>query len=366
MAMFICVGVLALVLLVRFATKARWGLALGAVLASFIFTPLFVFIDYSSQTTATEVWSGRVIGWEHNEEWDEWHQPVTSCSNNNVCSTTPGYWEHHDATNYIKTTDNGRVQVHVSPDGRKLNDKWPNTTEELKVLWPYNTPTASTHTYENKVQASYSIFKHDDIDLDKFPNLPDYPEAMRDYIYVDRILGDVRDKDKALTVLAEVNSELNRPVPNPEKPGKTMSWKQVNIIFVNVGTNTDPSYGFALQDKWEGGNKNDFVIAFSTNEDNKAIWSYPFSWSEVELLKLDVRDYMLNQNNLNDFTAVVHDVGDLVADKFVRKQFADFNYLQIDTSKGAWIFIWIVNSLIFIITAGRMLKEHGETKWFKY
>jgi len=55
-----------------------------------------------------------------------------------------------------------------------------------------------------------------------------------------------------------------------------MSWKQVNLIFVNVGADKPIEYGYALQDYWEGGNKNDFIVSFSMNSDGKLNWVYPF------------------------------------------------------------------------------------------
>lgn len=342
------------VLVIKFKAEVHFGLLMCAI--SLLITLAIVGIDYSTQTTDTEVWSGRVVNWEHKEEWDEWHPPrtetyTTTDSKGNTTTHTreiPGYWEHHYAQNRIKTTDSGWFSVNTAPDGRRMNDAWPNTTEELKQLWPENTPSASSHSYENKVQASYSIYRHKDIDLKQYPDLPQYPASVRDYIHIDRIIGEVPNKKEALKKLADWNAELNKMVDDPEKPGKKRSWKQVNIIFVNVG-DKPVDYGFALQDKWEGGNKNDFVVAFSMDNKNNVNWVYPFSWADNESsenLKIEVREYMMNAKTITDFVPVIDEVSKLVADKFVRKQFADFNYLQIDVSKGATIFIWIFNAVI--------------------
>lgn len=333
--------------------KFTFSIGLISLLIGIVISVGIVCIDYNIQTADTEVWSGRVADWQHKEEWDEWHPPRTETytTTNSKGSTTthtkiiPGYWEHHYAENRIKTTDDGWVSVSVSPTGRKMNDAWPNKTEELKAMWPLNTPSASTHTYENKVQASYSIYRHKEIDLKKYPDLPEYPSNVRNYINIDRIIGEVPNKKEALVKVADWNAELNKAVPDPEKPGKTKSWKQVNIIFVNVGDKPE-NYGFALQDKWEGGNKNDFVVAFSMDSNNNIKWVYPFSWSEVEMLKIEVRDYMLNLKQINDFVPVVDKVSKMVSEEFVRKQFAEFNYLQIDISTGATVCIWILNIIV--------------------
>lgn len=319
------------------------------VLIAVVLTGIVVAVNFAAKTTDTEVWSGRVVSWDHKEEWDEWHPPTTSCTTTDGkqhCTTKAGYYEHHSAENRIKTTDNGWVDVSKAPDGKKFNDRWPNDESVLKAYWPEGTPTASTHSYTNKVQASYSIYKHKDINLKDFKGLPKYPSKTTDYFNVDRIIGDVPNKAEALKVLADKNSELNKSVPNPDKPGKTMSWKQVNIIFVNLGIDKTQDWGYALQDHWGGGNKNDFVVSYSTDVNGKVIWTYAFSWSEVEVLKLEVQDYMNSLEKIDDFVPIINNVGDMVADKFVRKQFADFSYLSIDMSTFAVVIVWILNTAV--------------------
>lgn len=321
--------------------KSKWYYVLIITTIGIVCTAGTIAVDYQSQTDDTEVWSGKVINWDHKEEYDELVTETHTDSKGNTY--TDSHWEHHYAKNKIETSDNGWMRVNKSNDGKRFDDSWPNTTEELENMWPLGSPSASSHTYENKVQASYSVFKHKDIDVKQYTDLPDYPKETHDYLYIDRILGNVPNKQNALIELNKQNTELNKDVPDPEKPGKTRSWKQVNLIFVNVGENKPQDYGFALQDKWEGGNKNDFVVSFSMNNDGKINWVYPFSWSDTEVLKLDVRDYMMNLKQINDFTPVVNQVSQMVADKFIRKQFADFSYLQIDISNTAIIIIWVLD-----------------------
>jgi hypothetical protein len=307
-------------------------LGIGLVLYSII-----IAIDYSVQTTDTEVWSGTVTGWEHIEEWDEWIPPVTTCTSdakgNQTCTTTPGYWEHHYAENYIETSDNGSVYVDTLPDGREMDDSYPNDTDELKKYWKEGTPTASTHSYKNKVQASYSVFKHEDIDLEDFPNLPNYPDKVRQDLYIDRFVGSVPNKEEINDLLSEWNAKLGHS-------------KQVNIIFVNVGANKSMEHGFALQDKWEGGNKNDFVVTFSMDTSGNIDWVYPFSWSEVETLKLNIKDYMMTYGKVDDFKPIINEVAKMIEKDFVRKEFADFEYLHIDVSATAKVFLWIVTFVL--------------------
>lgn len=302
-------------------------------------------IDFMAQTTDEEIWSGKVVDWRHKEEWDEWIPPHTTCHKTNhgqSCTTTPGHWKHHDAENKIKTTDDGWILVNRLPNGKVMDDRYPNTTEELKQYWKPGDPTASVHYYTNKVKASYSLFKHKDIDLDDYPNLPSYPNKVDKNLDINRIVGTVPNKEEASRKLSEVNTYLNEQIPDPNHKGQKISRKQVNIVFVNLGDVSDINYGFALQDKWQNGHKNDYIITLSMKKDGTVNWVYPFTWSEVDELNLEVKDYITNQKKITDFTTVVEGVGKLVDEKFERKQFKDFNYLHVELSTVAQVILWLI------------------------
>lgn len=301
--------------------------------------------DYYWQTYDTEVWSGTVSSVDHKEEWDEYHPETTSCSKdsdgNRVCTTHKAYWEHHKAQNYIYTTDGGKIKVdNPYESGRPFDDDYPNSDDELMEFFPIGAPSASVHHYVNRVKASYSLFKNKDIDLDLYPDLPAYPDTVYGYTDIPRIVGDVPNKQAAVAYLNQLNSDLNQQVEDPDHPGKTKSWKEVNLIFVNLGPDKPREYGLALQDEWENGNKNDFIVSFSMDSDGRFRWVYAFSWSEVDILKLEVQDLMMGMGKVTDFNNVIYEVAGKVADEFARKQFADFNYLQIEPEGWAVAVIW--------------------------
>ena len=325
-------------IIIEYNTDKKYICTIVVTVIATIVTLIIVGVNISSQTMDTEIWSGKITKVEHKEEFDEWHEPTTETytdSNGNIQTRIiDGYWEHHYAENYITTSDNGRMSVNGSIDGKvKFDDKYPNSNEELEQHYKVGTPTASEHTYENKVQASYSIYKNKDIDLEKFKDLPEYPSA-KNYFEIDRMIGEVPNKTKALERLNFWNTELNKQIPDPEREGKTRSWKQVNLIFVNVGQDKPEEYGFALQDKWEGGNKNDFIISFSMDKQGNVNWVYPFSWSEVEGLKLEVRDYIMSQKQIKDFAPIVNDMNYMSMRKgiILYKPKTDFNvrYVVVD------------------------------------
>jgi hypothetical protein len=327
---------------------------IGAILISFVLTGIVYWVDISSQTTAEEVWSGKITSVQYIEEWDEWIPPethtYTDSKGNSHTETTPGYWKHHDAENSIITSDEGEMSVDCAPNGQEFNDSYPNTDAELEKYYPIGQPTSSVHTYENKVQASYSIYRHKDIDLNNYKGLSEYPRDVQNYINVNRLIGNVPNYNNALAKLNEINTYLNKSVPDTANKGKMKSYKEVNIIFVNLG-NKPINYAYALQDYWKGGNKNDFVITFSLDKNNNIKWVYPFSWADSqksELLKIQVREYLSSKKNITDFVPIVTDISKMVEQNFERKQFTDFAYLNVEMSTGAYIILVFLNIVLFV------------------
>ena len=120
--------------------------------------------------------------------------------------------------------------------------------------------------------------------------------------------------------------------------------KQVNVIYVNVG-DLPIEYGYALEAKWEGANKNDFVICFSM-VDNKINWVYPFSWTEIEILKINIRDYMLDNKNVDDFSTIINDTCNMIAKDFTRKEMADYEYIKYQHKTGSYVISFIVCAIV--------------------
>lgn len=324
-----------------------------AVLIIFIVC-IITYVDLGFKTMDTEIWSGEITSVEHNEEWDEWIPPrtetyTTTDSKGNIVTKTriiDGYWEHHDASNYITTSDEGRKYVSKTPNGKSFTDSFVNSNSELEEYYPIGSPTASVHTYKNKVKTSYSLYKYQKVNLKQYPDLPDYPTEQNSDFTITRIIGSVPNNSESIKKLNELNLYLN-DTNNPNNSEGQKSYKQCNLIFVNMG-DVPYDYGYALEQYWQGGKKNDFVVAFGM-KDNKVTWCNPFSWTEVESLKTEVKDYMVNLESVEDFVPVIKDVGHMVESDFVRKQFADFDYIQVELGAVAKILIILVEIIGFFI-----------------
>ena len=109
-------------------------------------------------------------------------------------------------------------------------------------------------------------------------------------------------------------------------------------------------YAYAQQDYFENGNKNDFIITIGTDSKNNITWCYPFSWSESEKLKIDIRDYVLDLKKLDDdYYKKIPDISKMIEDQYVRKQFSDFNYLTVEISKVGKVFMYIFLAIGIVI-----------------
>lgn len=352
--LILCLIIIFVGVFINFCYSSKFNI-LALVAGIIIFLLLYgivKFIDYKTQTNAPEIWSGQIIDVVHKEEWDQWIPPRTETYTTRVngktvtkTRTIPGRWKHHSAQNHIVTSDDGRISVRETPDGKRLTDSFVNSTEELKQYFKIGTPTASVHYFENKVKASYSIYRHKNIKLSDYPNLPEYPTTVENFS-VNRLIGEYKNYDSALKLLNSINSSLN-DTNNPNNVDDIKSYKQVNIMFVNMGDVTE-DYGFALQDYWKGGAKNDFIVAFGS-KNNKITWCYPISWTEAEKLKINTRNYMLSLKSLDEINLAIKDIGKFVEEDFTRKEFEDFKYISVDITKQAKIILISISIVMAFI-----------------
>jgi hypothetical protein len=69
---------------------------------------------------------------------------------------------------------------------------------------------------------------------------------------------------------------------------------------------------------------------------------------------------MMSVHQLTDFVPIVKKVGNLVAARFVRKSFSDFDYLQIDISLGGWVSICALNLMLVGLYCQNVMEQKRE------
>lgn len=225
-----------------------------------------------------------------------------------------------------------RTNVYNNHDGDRWIVKWPGTKQTMQYH-------VYERYYENRVQASDDVFNYPNVDTSdiRLYKLKEYPSIYKkDGLSKQRhVLG--TDDPKAERKMEILNGMLG------------MKKQLTTYILIWVGA-TEMS-GNMQEWYWKGGNKNEFIVCLgvSKQDHTKIDWVHVFSWTEQFQLKIDVREWVNKRKdnfNLYDFIDYLYIELD---SKFVRKNFEDFNYLEIDIPTGWLIALYIV---VFIFSAG--------------
>lgn len=316
------------------------------------------------QVTDTEFWGGWVTHSEYYEDWDERvpcrhpkYETYTDSEGNTHSRFVgyehiydvdyhPPYWQMIDSNGLVIHTsqenfrrliqqfgNNVFVDLHRSyhsNDGDKYVTTWPNTSETQESV-------VTVHSYENRVQASNSIFNFQKVDP-KANNLFEYP-PVDGYNHQQVILG---NGGPTMSTAEEWLQHANAML------GTTRQAK----IFVLVFTDRSMQDAMLQEAYWRRGNKNEFVICIGTDKQFNVQWGYVFSWTEVELLKIEVRNLIVEQKEL-DLVKLALQTFPLMEEKWQRKHFRDFAYLTIDPPT------WAV-AIVFFLT---LLASGGLSVW---
>ena len=112
--------------------------------------------------------------------------------------------------------------------------------------------------------------------------------------------------------------------------------KQLSMKLL-VFKNKPMDAGFAQESYWNGGNKNEFTVCVGVNSDSLVSWVKVISWTKNELLKIQVRDSILDMKTFKPNKVAVYMVT-TIPNKFIRREFKEFDYLP-DAPTGAWVYI---------------------------
>lgn len=196
----------------------------------------------------------------------------------------------------------------------------------------------TSHTYQNRIQASDSIYKFRTLNKEEkgLFGVFDYP-ALNGYT-MPSILG--YNDQQAERKLSLLNAKLGKH-------------KQIRV-WILVFQDQPMDAAIAQMNHWQGGNKNELVLTCGVDSDKNVLWGYVFSWTEKESFKIQVRDLLTDQKKLN-LSEIVDKLGPLIEQGWERKQFSDFNYLTVEPPWWSTLLIYILTlatnvglSLLFI------------------
>jgi len=332
-----------------FKHKVVWQEAVIPVGVSILFIAVFRFFVVTSMTSDVEYWGGTVQKVEYYESWNEYIHQICyrECccdSDGKNCSTESydcSYVEYH--SEYWQITDNNDLTATISQseytrlalqfkqqpkfvelnrnyyteDGDKYEFYWQGEKETFEPMY-------TEHNYENRVQASHSVYNYPEVseeDVNTF-GLYKYPAVSN--LKQQTILGsDSKIHAKAEKEFTWLNSTL----------GELKELRMWVLIFKDK----IPSAGQMQERYWKGGNDNEFIVCIGTDSEYSVNWCHTFSWSEAQEPKIKIRDFVMKQDSL-DLMALAEFSYKELSEKYVRKDFKDFSYLTVDPP--AWAILW--------------------------
>lgn len=347
-----------IVLFVFFKYKTAWWEFPLPMVATLFFIFLFKALVVNMQVSSTEYWGSLITRVEYYEEWDEWISATcyTQCccdAQGNNCQQMPydcSYRAYHAPQYIIYTTTNETVYTdrnnyekikHAFNNSRfvELNRSYYQIDGNAYVTeWPKDSisavPVTTEHTYENRVKAAdHSVFhfgKVTEKDVAQY-GLKSYPEIFEQF-KMNSIIGDTSND----CTIAEKKFQYMNGLLGPKK--------QVRV-FVLVFKNKPIEAGIYQQWYWQGANMNEMVIAIGIDNSRNVKWCNPISWTTNEELKVMLKNYVMQQKELN-LQAIAEYSQQEIDKGFVRKNFKEFDYLTVEPSNGAILACFIITIAI--------------------
>lgn len=304
-------------------------------------------IIFHMNVTYTEIWNGLVSKKQINKVSCRHSYScncVTTCSGGKhstcttICSTC---YEHpydfdynvYDTAGMTYTIDT------IDRQGLKIPPRW----QEIQI----SDATSSSHYYKNYIKASKgSLFKRE-ANYEGF-RIPNYPGSIYDYYKLQRLIVNgvvVKNINRIQQKLSEMNGRLG-PI------------KQCNIIFVLV-KNQNKKFMYVLDQKWEGGNKNDIIVVISVDNQNNIEWTDVLCLSESDMFRVQLRDTIMKQKNL-DMETILVETEPIVKQYFQRKSMKKFEYLKASIVPTIFqlFLVTIINSLICLVLTIYFYREN--------
>lgn len=315
----------------------------------FIFIFIFKLSVETALTTDIEYWGSLTEKVEYYEAWNERiHRTCTrSCGKN--CTTTYdcSYTRYHSEYWQIVTTSGRSVRISQSEynriktmfgnsnfvdlnrhyytnDGDKYVSTWDGTQDKAE-------PVTTEHSYENRIQASSSVFNYQEVTPEEkeMYKLYDYPEIKKGHI----LLPVIGDKYPWVDKYLDYHN------------GRSGKKKELRI-WILIFKDQPIEAAYKQEAYWIGGNKNEFIVTIGLKGD-KPTWCHAFSWSEIEEPKIRIRNMVMKQKKL-DLMAISKFMVDDLEKNFERKHFKDFSYLTVNPPFWAVLTTYLVTLMITI------------------
>lgn len=329
----------------------------GVILGAAAIAIVIALIANSSAAKVPEMLHYQYKSMTYYEPWNEYihktcsrsHERCSGSGKDRHCTTYYTYYDcsyvDEHAARWEATTNDGETSVSES-DYLSAAGLWGNKTfidmnrhyhskdgDAYKTVMPdsANQPFSPRvlgysrqGSYENKVVFSKSVFRFKEVN-------PEDVAAYGLFAWSENPLLGVSD-NYASMILRNANYLY----------GKTRQMSLRVMVFRNKGIES----AFWQESYWNGGNKNEFNVCIGVDADNNIVWVKVISWTTNEVLKLEVRDKIIEMRKFQ-----IHEIARYLATyvppRFVRREFKEFDYLP-DPPTGMWVY---VVSIIIVLAA---------------
>ena len=348
--------IISIFLLIFFKRQIVWWEYVCLVGISILFTLLLKSVFIVSLEYDTEYLGGYITKITHYDEWDEWiHKTCTRqvpCGRDSKGNTIyrtetydcsyreyhPERWKYTDNYNreeyfynksyfdaamrelgYPKMVFRDMHRNYYRIDGDAQDYFYDGTVQHIR-------PLVWSETYRNKILASHSIFKFEDIDDEEADSLGlfRYP--------------DVKDNDQAVILGFKAGKKVHKQY---KYINSVYGSKKQFRIYVLVFRDKPLEISEKQKSYWQGGNKNEFVLCLGYNTKKGTIdWCNPFSWCDKPELEVATKRYFRDhpKMDLSEYPQWLENHLHL----WKRKEFKDFDYIENELTKGQSVALLII------------------------
>lgn len=324
-------------------------------------------ISISSQTTDTEILNYHFTKAKYTEFYQTWVEKTcercvksdsTGCVQYETydcseCEDHPPHWEAIDNIgkkhsiskqkyNEIVKTWNNESKIDLNRNINYHNGFFEKCGQDgdayvskmLNDSLQYIIPFIRKGTYENRIQCSKNVFNFEDIDSSdkRIYGLYDYP-IENEFSY-NPLLG--IKNEQASKLLSKWN-------------GKLGVYKRSHMLIC-VYKNKSMTSATKQQSYWKGGNKNEVVLCIGIDNQNKINWTYVFSWTDNQLLKIELRDEIMAMDTL-DLNKIINHFGKKVnhTKGYIKKSFKEFSYINVEPTTRTMIVTFGITIMLTVV-----------------
>lgn len=338
MILFTLLAIPMLIALLAFLFGGRyitWKEFLAQIAIQFVVIGGASYAIYQANLSDVEVLGGRITDKKreqvHCRHSYQCYCVSVSCGKNcrtNICQTC--YHHSYDVDWEVKSTVGNFDIDTIDWQGVQEPPRW------TKVV--IGEPAARLHSYTNYIKASPDSLFRKSGNLEKYKDsIPNYPSLVYDYHRIDRLVQIGTTYPVDATAWNKAIEEINADVGFAKQAS-------VSVVLANK----EEEFANAIEQKWLGGKKNDVIVAIGT--DGYTIsWVKVLAWTYSEMLKIQIRDDVLNLKTL-DRVKVLSVIKDDVTNLYIRKPMDDFKYLtsSITPTTGEYLFVLILGIVLSV------------------